>query len=125
MESSRTTPKNIDEYIQMFPDAIQMILESLRQTIRAAAPEAEETISYQIPTFKQNGALVHFAAFKKHIGFYPTSSGIVAFQEELSGYERSKGTVRFPIDQPLPLDLVRDIVKFRVRENLEKRGKKK
>ena len=125
MESSRTTPKNIDEYIQMFPDAIQMILESLRQTIRAAAPEAEETISYQIPTFKQNGALVHFAAFKKHIGFYPTSSGIVAFQEELSGYERSKGTVRFPIDQPLPLDLVRDMVKFRVRENLEKRGKKK
>ena len=125
MESSRTTPKNIDEYIQMFPDAIQMILESLRQAIRAAAPEAEETISYQIPTFKQNGALVHFAAFKKHIGFYPTSSGIVAFQEELSGYERSKGTVRFPIDQPLPLDLVRDMVKFRVRENLEKRGKKK
>lgn len=125
MESSKATPRDIDEYIQMFPDDIQVILESLRQTIRKAAPEAEETISYQMPTFKQNGALVHFAAFKKHIGFYPTPSGIEAFKEELSAYEGSKGTVRFPIDRPIPLDLVTEIVKFRVRENLEKKRKKR
>jgi len=124
MESSRTSPKDIDAYIGMFPDDIQVILESLRQTIREAAPDAEETISYQMPTFKQNGALVHFAAFKKHIGFYPTPSGIEAFKEELSAYESSKGTVRFPIGQPLPLDLIREIVEFRVQENLEKKKKR-
>ena len=125
MESSRTTPKDIDEYIRLFPDDIQALLQSLRQTIREAAPDAKETISYQMPAFKQNGILVYFAAFKKHIGFYPTSSGIEAFREELSAYEGSKGTVRFPIDKPLPLDLVRDIVKFRVRENLEKQRKRR
>lgn len=125
MESSRTTPKDIDEYIRLFPDDIQALLQSLRQTIREAAPDAKETISYQMPAFKQNGILVYFAAFKKHIGFYPTSSGIEAFREELSAYEGSKGTVRFPIDKPLPLDLVRDIVKFRVQETLEKQRKKR
>jgi uncharacterized protein YdhG (YjbR/CyaY superfamily) len=125
MESSKTTPKDIDEYIRLFPDDIQAPLQSLRQTIREAAPDAKETISYQMPAFKQNGILVYFAAFKKHIGFYPTSSGIEAFREELSAYEGSKGTVRFPIDKPLPLDLVRDIVKFRVQENLEKQRKKR
>ena len=125
MESGRTIPKDIDEYIRLFPDDIQALLQSLRQTIREAAPDAEETISYQMPAFKQNGMLVYFAAFKKHIGFYPTSSGIEAFKEELSAYEGSKGTVRFPIDKPLPLDLVRDIVKFRVRENLEKQRKRR
>jgi len=125
MESGRTIPKDIDEYIRLFPDDIQALLQSLRQTIREAAPDAEETISYQMPAFKQNGMLVYFAAFKKHIGFYPTSSGIEAFREELSAYEGSKGTVRFPIDKPLPLDLVRDIVKFRVRENLEKQRKRR
>jgi len=125
MESGRTIPKDIDEYIRLFPDDIQALLQSLRQTIRETAPDAEETISYQMPAFKQNGMLVYFAAFKKHIGFYPTSSGIEAFREELSAYEGSKGTVRFPIDKPLPLDLVRDIVKFRVRENLEKQRKRR
>jgi uncharacterized protein YdhG (YjbR/CyaY superfamily) len=125
MESGRTIPKDIDEYIRLFPDDIQALLQSLRQTIREAAPDAEETISYQMPAFKQNGMLVYFAAFKKHIGFYPTSSGIEAFREELSAYEGSKGTVRFPIDKPLPLDLVRDIVKFRVQETLEKQRKKR
>lgn len=124
IENSRTTPKDIDEYIRTCPDDIQAMLEGLRQTIREAAPDAEETISYQMPTFKQNGTLVHFAAFKKHIGFYPTPSGIEAFQEELSAYEGSKAAVRFPLDKPLPLDLVRDIVKFRVQENFEKKKKR-
>jgi uncharacterized protein YdhG (YjbR/CyaY superfamily) len=119
--ASKPTPKDIDEYIQMFPEDTQLFLESMRQTIREAAPEAEEAISYQIPTFKQNGNLVHFAAFKKHIGFYPAPSGIEAFKEELSAYEGAKGSVKFPIDQPLPLDLVRRIVEFRVKENLEKK----
>ena len=120
MDSRTTTPQDIDEYIQAFPKDIQRLLESVRQTIREAAPEAEETISYQMPTFKQNGILVHFAAFKNHIGFYPGASGIAAFQEELSVYEGGKGSVRFPLGQPLPLDLVGEIVRFRVRENLEK-----
>jgi uncharacterized protein YdhG (YjbR/CyaY superfamily) len=108
----------------MFPGDIQIILQNLRQTIRKAAPEAEEAITYQIPTFKLNGNLVHFAAFKKHIGFYPTPSGIEAFKEELSEYEGAKGSVKFPIDRELPLDLVSEIVKFRVRENLEKKQKR-
>jgi uncharacterized protein YdhG (YjbR/CyaY superfamily) len=118
---SKATPKDIDEYIQMFPEDTQALLQSMRQTIREAAPEAEEAISYQIPTSKQNGILVHFAAFKKHIGFYPTPSGVEAFKEELSAYEGAKGSVKFPVDQPLPLDLVRRIVAFRVKENLEKK----
>jgi uncharacterized protein YdhG (YjbR/CyaY superfamily) len=119
--ASKPTPKDIDEYIQMFPEDTQVLLQSMRQAIREAAPEAEEAISYQIPTFKQNGILVHFAAFKKHIGFYPTPSGVDAFKEELSPYEGAKGSVKFPIDQPLPLDLVRRIVEFRLKENLERK----
>ena len=114
----------IDEYIGTFPSNIQDVLQELRQTIRKAAPEAEETISYQIPTFRLNGNLVHFGAFKNHIGFFPTSSGIRAFKKELSRYEVSKGTVRFPMDKPLPLSLVSRIVKFRVKENLERSKKK-
>ena len=114
----------IDEYIGAFPTNIQDVLQELRQTIRKAAPEAEETISYQIPTFRLNGNLVHFGAFKNHIGFFPTSSGIRAFKKELSRYEVSKGTVRFPMDKPLPLSLVSRIVKFRVKENLERSKKK-
>src|SRR5690348_14850359 len=103
MESPKGGFRSIDEYIATFPEDIQAILEALRGTIRAAAPDAEERISYQMPTFAQNGNLVHFAALKNHIGFYPTSSGIAAFQQELSGYEGTKGAVRFPIDQPLPM----------------------
>jgi len=110
----------IDEYIGTFPKGIQEVLQELRRAVRKAAPEAEEAISYQIPTFKLNGNLVHFAAFKNHIGFFPTSSGIRAFRKELSRYELSKGTVRFPMDKPLPLSLVSRIVKFRVKENLAK-----
>ena len=111
--------KTIDEYIATFPKNVQGILEEIRQTIRDSAPDAEEAISYQIPTFKLNGNLVHFAAFKKHIGFYPAPSGIEVFKEELSQYEVSKGTVKFPIDKPMPLDLIVKIVKYRVKENLK------
>jgi uncharacterized protein YdhG (YjbR/CyaY superfamily) len=107
----------IDEYIAQFPGEIQEILEKLRQAIRESAPEATEAISYRIPTFKLNGNLVHFAAFRDHISFFPTSSGVEAFRNELSGYKTSKGTVQFPLDKPIPFDLVRKIVKFRVREN--------
>jgi uncharacterized protein YdhG (YjbR/CyaY superfamily) len=117
--------KTIDEYIATFPGNVQNILEKLRVTINEAAPGAEEAISYQIPTFKLNGNLVHFAAFKNHIGFFPTSSGREAFKKELSQYKGGKGTIRFPVDQPIPYELVRKIVKFRVRENLNKKKKRK
>lgn len=116
---------SIDEYISTFPESTQIILEELRATIKAAAPEATEKISYQMPTFYLKGNLVHFAAFKNHIGFYPAPRGIEAFKDELSVYDGSKGTVRFPIDEPLPLDLISRIVKFRVAENLEKAQMKK
>lgn len=109
---------SIDEYIATFPADIQSILEELRAAIRAAAPDAEEKISYQMPTFAQQGNLVHFAAHPHHIGFYPTPSAIEAFRDELAVYESSKGAVRFPIEQPLPLGLIRRIVEFRVAENL-------
>ncbi len=112
--------KNIDEYIASFPEDIQKILEKLRVVIRKAAPKAEETINYAMPTFTLNGNLVHFAAYKNHIGFYPTPSGIDAFKKELSLYKGAKGSVQFPIDKPLPWALITKIVKFRVKENLEK-----
>jgi len=121
MATSKKVFKTIDEYVATFPKNVQSILEKLRQAIRDSAPEAEEAISYQIPTFKLNGNLVHFAAFKNHIGFYPTSSGIEAFKEELSDYEIRKGTVRFPLNKPIPFDLVRKIVRYRVKENLDKK----
>jgi uncharacterized protein YdhG (YjbR/CyaY superfamily) len=117
--------KTIDEYIAAFPEADRMLLEQLRQTIHAAAPDAQEAISYQMPTFKLNGNLVHFAAFKQHIGFYPAPSGIEAFTQDLKPYVQSKGAVRFPKNQPLPLDLVTRIVAFRVEENRNKKAKKK
>jgi uncharacterized protein YdhG (YjbR/CyaY superfamily) len=110
--------KTIDEYIATFPENVQSILEELRQAIRESAPEAEEAISYQMPAFKLNGILVWFAAFKNHVGFYPKTSAIEAFKEELSGYVVSKGTVRFPVNKPVPLDLVKKIVRYRVKENL-------
>ena len=113
--------KTIDEYIRTFPEDVQNILKKMKTTIREAAPEAQEAISYQIPTFQLNGNLVHFAAFKNHIGFYPTSSGIEAFKNELSPYKRAKGSVQFPIDKPVPYHLVKKIVLFRVQENLRKK----
>ncbi|MFM9839902.1 MAG: iron chaperone [Cyclobacteriaceae bacterium] len=115
---------DIDEYISFHPESVRVQLEKLRQTIRKAAPKAEEAISYQMPAFKFHGMLVYFAAYKKHIGFYPTGSGIAEFKKELSVYEGSKGTVRFPIDKPLPHELIGKIVKFRVKQNLEKKKTK-
>ncbi len=116
---------NIDEYIAAFPKDVQKTLQQLRITIQKAAPKAEEVISYQMPAFKQNGVLVYFAAYKNHIGFYPTASGIRVFKDEISGYKNSKGAVQFPIDKPLPIQLISKMVKFRVKENLEKEQAKK
>jgi len=121
MENSKISFSSIDEYISTFPQEVQLILEELRAVIKASAPDAEEKISYQMPTFTLKGNLVHFAAYKKHIGFYPTPSGIQAFKEELSIYEGAKGSIRFPIDKPLPLELISKIVKFRVAENLRRK----
>lgn len=125
----RIKPENINEYISQFPEDVQDKLEKLRRVIREAAPDAEEKISYQMPTFAQEGNLVHFAAYDSHIGFYPTPSGIEQFKEQLSVYKGGKGSVQFPLDQPIPYDLVSEITAFRVRENLEKarakRNKKK
>lgn len=115
---------SIDEYIATCPKEIRAILEQLRATIKAAVPQAEEKISYQMPTFFLKGNLVHFAAHTSHIGFYPTPSGIEAFKRDLSRYASSKGAVQFPLDQPMPLELISKIVKFRVAENLEKAQKK-
>ena len=115
---------SIDEYIATFPVEVQVLLEEMRATIKAAAPEAEEKISYQMPTFFLKGNLVHFAAYKKHIGFYPSSSGIQAFKRELSSFKGAKGSVQFPLDRPLPLELVGRIVKYRVAENLKRAEEK-
>ena len=120
MKGDRREYKTIDEYISTFPNNIQVILEEVRQAIREAAPNAEEAISYQMPAFRLNGVLVYFAAFKNHIGFYPTSSGVTEFKKELSQYDVSKGTIRFPLDKPVPLGLVKKIVKYRVKENMDK-----
>jgi uncharacterized protein YdhG (YjbR/CyaY superfamily) len=120
MKPNQTAPENIDEYIAGFSKDVQKLLQKMRATIRKAAPDAEETIKYHIPTFTLKGNLVHFAAFKNHIGFYPAPMGIAEFKDELSGYESSKGTIRFPLDEPIPLDLVSKIVRFRVEKNLEK-----
>jgi uncharacterized protein YdhG (YjbR/CyaY superfamily) len=118
MKNARVPPETIDEYIAGFPKEVQVILAKVRHTIRLAAPGAQEKISYGIPTFTLKGHLVHFGAFKKHVGFYPTSSGIAAFQQELSAYQGARGSVQFPLDQPVPYALIGKIVEFRVRESL-------
>ncbi len=118
-------PINIDEYILSFPEETKKKLEQLRVTINKAAPQANKVISYAMPAFKLNGMLVYFAAYEKHIGFYPTSSGIEAFKKELSIYKGAKGSVQFPLDKPLPLALISKIVKFRIKENLQKAALKK
>lgn len=120
MMAEKTEPKTIDEYIAAFPDDVQEILQRVRATIRKAAPDAEETIKYRMPTFTLNGNLVHFAAYKNHIGFYPIPTGIDEFRDELSGYKMGKGSIQFPLDEPIPYDLIGRIVTFRVKENLER-----
>jgi uncharacterized protein YdhG (YjbR/CyaY superfamily) len=125
MSTSKKIFKTIDEYIAVFPKNVQDILQELRQAIEESAPEAKEVISYQMPAFKLNGNLVYFAAWKNHIGFYGGSSSIIdAFKEELSDFKVSKGTIKFPLDKPLPIDLVKKIVARRVKENLDKRKNK-
>jgi len=119
MNENDSSYTKIDEYINQFPSDIQVILNEIRETIRKAAPEAIEKISYQMPCYYLYGNLVYYAAYKKHIGFYPLPSVIDAFQEELSQYKRSKGAVQFPLNQPMPLDLIRRIVQFRAVENLQ------
>jgi uncharacterized protein YdhG (YjbR/CyaY superfamily) len=125
MKRGMAPAKTVDEYLEPFPPGVRNALEKLRQTIKAAAPKSEELISYMMPAYKQNGVLVYFGGYKTHIGFYPTSSGIEAFKKELSVYELSKGTVRFPIDKPLPLGLISKIVKFRLKETEAKKKTKK
>ena len=120
MISTKQKFQTIDEYIKIFPKDIQKLLGTIRQTIKKSAPVAEEAISYQIPTFKLKGNLVHFAAFKNHIGFYPGSKAIKDFQKDLTKYKSSKGAVQFPIDNPMPLSLIRKIVKHGVKENSRK-----
>lgn len=120
MATSRKTPKSFDDYLDRFPRDVQLRLQKLRLTVKKAAPQAKEKISYGIPAFTLNGMLVWFAGFKKHIGFYPRTSAIAAFKKELSVYKGAKGSVQFPFDKPLPLTLISRIVKFRVKENLGK-----
>ena len=120
MKATRKPPRNVDEYIAAFPEEIRERLERLRATIKRAAPDAQEKISYRMPAFALKGPLVYFAAFKNHIGFYPTPSATVKYKKELAAYEGGKGSVRFPLDKPLPLGLITKIVKSRVKENLEK-----
>ena len=124
MDEKKDRPATIDEYIAGFPPDVQEILQKIRKTIHEAAPEAQEKISYQMPTFYLQGNLVHFAGFKEHIGFYPVPTGIEKFKKELSVYKQGKGSVQFPLDQPMPYELISKIVKFRVKENLAKAKKK-
>ncbi len=128
MRAAPSEPKNIDEYIENYPEDVQEILQKIRRLIHEIAPQAQEKISYKMPTFTLNGNLVYFAAFKNHIGFYPIPSGVEKFKKELSVYHQGKGSVQFPLDKPIPYDLIEKIVRFRVKENLERaaaKGKKK
>ena len=125
MEDNKVKFNSIDEYIGLYPSEIQDILTTLRKVIKESAPEATEKISYQMPTFAMHGNLVHFAAYKKHIGFYPAASGVAAFTDKLVEYKTSKGAIQFPIDKPLPYELIREIVQFRVDENRKRAEDKK
>ena len=125
MKTDHPAPQTIDDYIADFPPEVQAILERIRATIRKAAPGAEEAIKYRLPTFVLKGNLVHFGAFKKHIGFYATPTGNRKFQDELSAYPGAKGSVQFPLDKPIPFGLVSKMVKFRVKENLARSAAKR
>lgn len=118
MKTDRTAPKTIDEYIAGFPNEVQQILEKIRRTIRAAAPDARETMKYKMPTFTLKGNLLYFAAYKKHIALYPVPEGTEKFNKKLAVYRAAKSTVRFPLDKPIPYDLIGQIVKLRVKDNL-------
>jgi uncharacterized protein YdhG (YjbR/CyaY superfamily) len=118
-------PKDIDDYIASFPDDVQVILEKVRRSIRATAPEATETISYQMPAFKQHGILVYFAAWKKHIGLYPPVSGDKALEKVVTHYAGPKGNLQFPLDEPIPYDLIKRIVKLRVKQDSAKASAKR
>ena len=121
MKSKQATPKDVEEYIAGFPDHVQKILKKIRATIRKAAPRAEEKISYRIPTFTLNGRyFIYFAGFKNHVSIYPAPRGSAEFKKELSKYQGGKGTVQFPLDKPIPYDLITKIVKFRIAENQER-----
>ena len=122
---SKIAPSNVDEYIATFPKELKQLIEGMRKAIREAAPDAEETISYRMPAYRQNGILVYFAAFKNHIGFYSLPTGHQAFKKELSGYKTAKGSVQFPLDKPLPLPLIVQMVQFRAAMNLQKAKEKK
>jgi len=121
VKASSTEITTIDEYIREFPAGVRPILEKVRATIRQAAPEAIEKISYRVPTFWYNGNLVHFGGFKSHVGFFPTASGVAAFEKELQRYKHAKGSIQFALDEPMPIDLITRIVKFRVTQNAEKK----
>lgn len=129
MATAKAKTNEIDEYVSGFPQDTQKYLQQLRQTILKAAPGAKEVISYKMPAYKLHGMLVYFAGYKNHVGFYPTPSGIATFREELSVFKGAKGSVQFPLDKPLPIELITKIVTFRVKENVEreevKNGKKK
>lgn len=128
MRTDQTEPKTIDDYIAGFRPDVQVVLQKIRRTIRTAAPGAQETIKYGMPTFTLNGNLVYFAAFKEHIGFYRAPTGVAAFEKELSGYRQGRGSVQFLLSQPIPYGLITKIVKFRIKENLARaaaKGKKK
>jgi uncharacterized protein YdhG (YjbR/CyaY superfamily) len=128
MKTAQTAPKDIDDYIAGFPKDVQKTLEKIRATIRDAVPNAEETIKYQIPTFTLKGNLISFAAYKKHIGLYPAPAGNEKFRKELSAYKAAKATVQFPLDQPIPFDLISQMVKFRMKERSKQataKGKRK
>jgi uncharacterized protein YdhG (YjbR/CyaY superfamily) len=120
MTLNKTKPKDIDEYIAGFPGNVQEVLQKIRNTIKKNAPEATETIKYEMPTFLYKGNLVYFAAFKNHIGFYPPVTGLEKFKKELSVYEGPKGSLKFPLDKPIPYDLISEIVMFRVKENSQR-----
>jgi len=124
MQANSKVAGNIDQYIEQFPPNVQAILQKIRATIKKTAPAAEELISYQMPAFKYHGMLVYFAGYKTHIGFYPTSSPMKVFSDRLTTYKTSKGAIQFPINEAMPLTLIKDIVKFRIKENLEKENAK-
>lgn len=124
MEPEEVRAETIDQYIAAFPPAVKRILRAMRKVIQQAAPEATERISYRMPTFHLNGNLVHFAAFKNHIGFFPTPSGVAAFEDELGDYVHAKGSIQFPLDEPIPYDLVRRITEYRVAEVQKKQRRK-